>query len=226
MEGKPRRGQQRTRWLDGFSDSMNISLSKFQDIGKHRKASLLPLTGLQNVRLSDWTTRTMHVLDLLHKVSSPLHLWYTGELAPFQLESQDYLSTSLRLSWSLCTQGQWENLPSGWMWGLSVSFLESWQVLSWHLAPWKNLLEGLWLYLVIMFLLPSRKSLSQLSLAFDLGPNWFPFARWVVRVALSWVSESRGPWEWSIVPQVLGWGWLGSFILEIYRKALKLQALF
>ena len=102
IEGKPRRGQQRTRWLDGFSDSMNMSLSKLQEIVKHRKASVLPLTSLQNVRLSDRTTRTKQVLDLLHKVISPLHLWYTGELAPFQLESQDSLFTSLRPSWSLC----------------------------------------------------------------------------------------------------------------------------
>ena len=40
----------------------------------------------------------------------------------------------------------------------------------WGPDTWK-MLEGLRLYLVIMFLLPSRKSLSQLSLAFDLGPN-------------------------------------------------------
>ena len=105
MEGKPKRGQERTRCLDGISGSMNTSLSKLQQIVKHRKASILPPTGLQNIRLSD-LRRTMHVLDLLHKVSSPLHLWYTGELAPFQLESQEYLSTSLRPSWFLCTQGQ------------------------------------------------------------------------------------------------------------------------
>ena len=53
MEGKARMGQQRTRWLDGFSDSMNMSLSKLQEIVKHRKARVLPPTGLQNVRLSD-----------------------------------------------------------------------------------------------------------------------------------------------------------------------------
>ena len=53
MEGKVRKGQQRTRWLDDFSDSMNMSLSKLQEIVKHRKASVLPPTGLQNVRLSD-----------------------------------------------------------------------------------------------------------------------------------------------------------------------------
>ena len=53
IEGKRRRGQQRMRWLDGFSDSMNMSVSKLQEIVKHRKSSVLPLTGLQNVRLSD-----------------------------------------------------------------------------------------------------------------------------------------------------------------------------
>ena len=50
IEGKLRRGQQRTRWLDGFSDSMNMSLFKLQEIVKHRKASVVPPTSLQTVR--------------------------------------------------------------------------------------------------------------------------------------------------------------------------------
>ena len=37
IEGKRRRGQQRTRWLDGFTDSMKMSLSKLQEMLKHRK---------------------------------------------------------------------------------------------------------------------------------------------------------------------------------------------
>ena len=38
IEGKRRRGQQRMRWLDGISDSMDMTLSKFWEIVKDRKA--------------------------------------------------------------------------------------------------------------------------------------------------------------------------------------------
>ena len=63
IEGRRRRGQQSMRWLDGFTDSVDMSLSKLQEIVKDREAwhgAVHEVTNSQT-QLTNWKTTTYFI---------------------------------------------------------------------------------------------------------------------------------------------------------------------
>ena len=82
IEGRRRRGEQRRRWLDGITDSMDMSFSKLWEMVKDREAWRAAFHGVTNswTRLSDWTTTILLSIPFPMAIYSSRVFYHIGSL--------------------------------------------------------------------------------------------------------------------------------------------------
>ena len=93
VEGRRRRGWQRTRWFDGITDSMDMGLSKLQEVVENREVWRAVVHGVAE---SDMTER-------LNRIAS----WIPCGLRKMRLEKMSFLTAMGKIQQQISVKSQW-----------------------------------------------------------------------------------------------------------------------